>query len=88
MLTLEVISAVLAAGVGTAVIFTRDPVRQAVVLSIYGVTLTMLFLILQAPDVAFSELTVGAVALPLMILVALAKTMRLPEPPGREDEEQ
>jgi uncharacterized MnhB-related membrane protein len=67
------------------VVFTRDPVRQAIVLSIYGVILTVFFLALQAPDVALSELTVGAAAMPLMILVALNKTRRLP-PAGGADE--
>jgi energy-converting hydrogenase B subunit D len=88
MLVLQIISAVMVAGVATAVVFTRDPLRQAIVLSIYGVALTLLFLVLQAPDVAFSELTVGAVALPLMILVALGKTMRLSGRTAHEDEEQ
>jgi len=80
---LQMLTVVIVAG-ATAVVFTRDPMRQAVVLSIYGVILTLFFLILQAPDVALSELTVGAAALPLMILVALAKTMRLPVPKSEE----
>ncbi len=80
---LQMLTVVIVAG-ATAVVFTRDPMRQAVVLSIYGVILTLFFLVLQAPDVALSELTVGAAALPLMILVALAKTMRLPVPKSEE----
>jgi len=35
--------------------------------------LAVLFFTLQAPDVALSEIVVGAVALPLMILLTLAK---------------
>jgi energy-converting hydrogenase B subunit D len=61
---------------GTAVVLTRDPRRQAVMLSIYGLILTTFFLILQAPDVAFSELTIGATVLPLMLLVAVVKAER------------
>lgn len=57
----------------TLVVIMRRPVRQVVVLSIYGVVLAILFLSLQAPDVALSELTVGAVLLPLLLLLALAK---------------
>ena len=57
----------------TLVVVMRRPVRQVVVLSIYGVVLAVLFLSLQAPDVALSELTVGAVLLPLLLLLALAK---------------
>jgi energy-converting hydrogenase B subunit D len=75
---LQILSVLMVTAAATAVVFTRDPTRQAVVLSVYGVILTVFFLVLQAPDVALSELTVGAAALPLMILVALAKTMRLP----------
>ena len=52
---------------------TRDPLRQAVVVSFFGMLLGVLFFVLQAPDVALSEIVVGAVASPLMILLALAK---------------
>jgi len=57
----------------TAVVATRDPLRQAMVASIYGLVLGILFFVYQAPDVALSQTVVGAVALPLMILLALAK---------------
>ena len=58
---------------GTAVVATRDPLRQAMVASLFGILLGILFFVLQAPDVALSEIVVGAVALPLMILLSLAK---------------
>ena len=58
---------------GTCVVATRDPLRQAMVASFFGILLALLFFTLQAPDVALSEVVVGAVALPLMILVSLAK---------------
>ena len=61
---------------GTAVVFTRDPVRQVVGLSFYGIILGLLFFILQAPDVALSQITIGAVALPLMFMLCLAKVRR------------
>ena len=51
----------------------RDPLRQAMVASIYGLVLGILFFVFQAPDVALSQTVVGAVALPMMILLALAK---------------
>ncbi len=56
-----------------AVVLTRKPINQAIVVSFYGILLALLFMIFQAPDVALSQVTVGAVALPLMILLALAK---------------
>jgi uncharacterized MnhB-related membrane protein len=64
---------VLVATGGTAVVATRDPLRQAMVASFFGILLAILFFVLQAPDVALSEIVVGAVALPLMILLSLAK---------------
>jgi len=64
------------AAAGTATVLTRDPLDQAVAASFFGLLLGVLFLVLQAPDVALSQITVGAVALPLMILLALAKIRR------------
>ena len=58
---------------GTAVVLTRDPLAQSMVVSFYGMLLGILFFVFQAPDVALSQLVVGAVALPMMILLALAK---------------
>jgi energy-converting hydrogenase B subunit D len=76
LFALQIISFAMIACGGAAVVFARDPRRQAIVLSVYGVILTVFFLLLQAPDVALSELTVGAAALPLMLLVAIARTER------------
>jgi energy-converting hydrogenase B subunit D len=58
---------------GTGVVLTRDPLPQAIVLSVFGMLLSVLLLALQAPDVALSETVVGAVTVPLMIVLALAK---------------
>jgi uncharacterized MnhB-related membrane protein len=58
---------------GTAIVFVGDPLRQALVLSVYGVALTLLFFVVQAPDVALSELVVGGVGMPVIILAALRK---------------
>ena len=73
---LQVTLLVLVAAGATAVVLIRDPVRQVIVLSVYGVLLAVLFLAFQAPDVTLSELTVGAVALPVLLLLALAKVRR------------
>jgi energy-converting hydrogenase B subunit D len=59
---------------GLAVVLVREPVRQALVVGIYGLTLAVLFVVFQAPDVALSLGAVGSVALPLMIVMSLAKT--------------
>lgn len=64
------------AAAATAVVFTRDAVSQAVVVSFYGLVLGVMFLVFQAPDVALSQIVAGAVALPLMILLALARVRK------------
>ena len=73
---LQVTLLVLVAAAATAVVLSRNPVRQVIVLSGYGVLLAVLFLAFQAPDVTLSELTVGAVVLPALLLLALAKIRR------------
>ena len=68
------IAALLIVALGAwAVVAARDPLRQAMVASIYGLMLGILFFVFQAPDVALSQTVVGAVAIPMMILLALAK---------------
>jgi uncharacterized MnhB-related membrane protein len=76
---LQVVVLVLVAAGATAVVLTRRPVRQVIVLSAYGLMLALLFMAFQAPDVTLSELTVGAVALPLLLLLALAKVRKKEE---------
>jgi len=61
---------------GTAVALTRNPVHQVIGLSFYGIILGLFFFILQAPDVALSQITIGAVVLPLMFMLALGKIRR------------
>lgn len=58
---------------GTAVVVAPDPLRQTLVLGIYGLSLAMLFFVFQDPDVALSEIVVSTVGLPVMILLALRK---------------
>ena len=63
---------------GAAVVLTRAPARQAVTYSFFGLALTTAFLILQAPDVALSQLGVGTAVVPLMVMLAI-RTMRARE---------
>ena len=78
MQALQITLLVLVAAGATAVVLIRDRVRQVLMLSIYGVLLAVLFLAFQAPDVTLSELTIGAVVLPIVVLLTLAK-VRKPE---------
>jgi uncharacterized MnhB-related membrane protein len=73
VIVLQVVVLVLVGACATCVVLTREPLKQAMVASIYGLVLGILFFVWQAPDVALSQTAVGAVALPLMILLALAK---------------
>jgi energy-converting hydrogenase B subunit D len=43
-------------------------------LSAMGTVLSLLFVVLGAPDVAHSEVVVGAIALPVLYLIAIGKT--------------
>ncbi|HET9558421.1 MAG TPA: DUF4040 domain-containing protein [Actinomycetota bacterium] len=86
MIVLEVTVFLLVAAAGTAVVLTRDPLNQAIVASFYGLVLGIMFFVYQAPDVALSQIAVGAVALPLMILLALAKVRALRGGNGEDDD--
>jgi uncharacterized MnhB-related membrane protein len=79
MEALQVTLLVLVAAGATAVVLIRDRVRQVLALSVYGVLLAVLFLAFQAPDVTLSELTVGAVVLPAVLLITLAKVRKREE---------
>ncbi len=73
---LQVVILLLVAAAATGVVLARVPVRQAIALSAYGLLLALMFLAFQAPDVTLSELCVGAVALPIMLLLTLAKVRK------------
>ena len=73
---LQITLLVLVAAGATAVVLIRAGVRQLLMLSVYGVLLAVLFLAFQAPDVTLSELVVGAVALPIILLLTLAKVRK------------
>jgi uncharacterized MnhB-related membrane protein len=69
----QALSLIWVAVAATGVVLTRDPVNQTVAISFYGILLGIMFFVFQAPDVALSQIVIGAVALPLMILLALAR---------------
>ncbi|WP_042387428.1 Na(+)/H(+) antiporter subunit B [Streptacidiphilus melanogenes] len=76
LIGIAVVFVVLAA---TLAVLTRDPARQAVVLSALGLGLAVLFAVLQAPDVALSQLAVGTALTPLLILLSVRKVTRRPD---------
>lgn len=73
MMVFQLLVLLLVAAAGTAVVFTRDVAAQPIGISFFGLVLAVMFMAFRAPDVALSQLVIGAVGLPLMILLALAK---------------
>ncbi len=88
MTLFDALNLVLLAGLlvcATLVVTVRRVVDAIIAYSALGVFLTLLFFQLQAPDVALSEGAVGAVATPLVLLIALAKIRGLLDDPREAD---
>jgi energy-converting hydrogenase B subunit D len=73
------------AAAGTVVALTRDPERQAVTLSVFGLLLGAVFVLAAAPDVALSQLTVGTALVPLLVLLTVRTVRRRAGRPERSD---
>jgi energy-converting hydrogenase B subunit D len=76
MIYLQVATLALVVASGTIVALNREVAGQPITVSIFGLILSIMFMVFQAPDVALSQIVVGAVGLPLMILLAIAKLRR------------
>ena len=74
----------LAALSGTGVALSHKPRRQVMAMAVNGLVLSLLFMALQAPDVAFAELAVGTTALPLLFLVVQASVKMDRRPRGSD----
>jgi uncharacterized MnhB-related membrane protein len=70
---IQIVALALVAVGAPTVVLTRDPLRQAMVVGIYGFVLAIVFFLFQAPDVALSEIVIATIAVPVMIVLALAK---------------
>jgi energy-converting hydrogenase B subunit D len=87
---LEIVALSLVAVTAPVVVMIDDPLRQSIVLGIYGLFLAAAFFVLQAPDVALSMITVSSVLIPALVLLALARVRSVvgqgdPEEPGEEE---
>jgi energy-converting hydrogenase B subunit D len=69
---------------GLVTVIIRDPVRQAIALGVFGLLEALMFFVVQAPDVALSEIVVSGIALPAMLFLAMAKIRSQQE--AREEE--
>lgn len=76
MSVIQIAILLLVAVAGTLVALTRQVESQPIGISLFGLILALMFVVFQAPDVALSQIVIGAVGLPLMILLALAKLRR------------
>jgi energy-converting hydrogenase B subunit D len=82
---LQAVCLVVVAAAGTATVLVHDPLRQALVSGMLGLSLAVLFLAFGAPDVALSQIVVAGVAVPVMVLLTLAK-IRFDEREREEEE--
>lgn len=73
MSPLQGIALVLTAVSATIAVLVREPKAQIFPYALYGTILAILFALLQAPDVALSEMAVGSVAIPFAILATLVR---------------
>jgi len=80
MSALQAIALILAAVMATLVVLVREPKRQVFPYMLYGLVLSIAFALLQAPDVALSEMAVGSVAVPFAILATLVRIEHGPPP--------
>jgi energy-converting hydrogenase B subunit D len=55
------------------VVFMRNVSGAVMALSALGTVLSVLFVVLAAPDVAEAEVVVGAIALPVLFLISIGK---------------
>lgn len=88
MTVLQLIALVSVLVGGTAVVLTPEPLRQAMVLGIFGFALTFLFFVFQAPDVALSEIVVSGVGIPVIVLAALRKIRQQEHDRDEREEEE
>jgi energy-converting hydrogenase B subunit D len=87
--TLQICALAVVCVSGTAIALTPSPLRQTLLMAIFGFALTALFFAFQAPDVALSELVVAGVAMPMIILAALRRLAdQAPEGDGTGDRDE
>lgn len=70
------LSLTIVAIMGTVVTLTERPDHLALTLSGFGLTLALLFMALQAPDVALSQIGVGTAIVPLMVMLTYRAVQR------------
>jgi energy-converting hydrogenase B subunit D len=64
------------------VVQVRRVIDAVIAFAAVGTFLTLIFFQMQAPDVALSEAAVGAVAVPMVVLISMAKIRSLVDNPS------
>jgi uncharacterized MnhB-related membrane protein len=77
MVPLQAVTILFVGAAAACVALARDLVHQALLFSMYGFGLVVLFVVFQAPDVALSALVVSAIAYPLVLVGAIARVTAL-----------
>jgi energy-converting hydrogenase B subunit D len=55
------------------VVCLRNRIAAVIALSAMGTALSLLFVVLSAPDIAHAEVVVGSIATPVLYLIAISK---------------
>lgn len=71
---LQAVALTLVLVLGVATVLVRDPLRQVIVYSLFGLALVIAFATLMAADVAIAEVAVSAIAVPMVLLPAIFKS--------------
>jgi uncharacterized MnhB-related membrane protein len=70
---LDYLCVALIVSAGVLVVMLRNVSGAVMALSAMGTVMSVLFVVLSAPDVAHAEVVVGAIALPVLYLIAIGK---------------
>ncbi|POX48302.1 DUF4040 domain-containing protein [Streptomyces sp. Ru72] len=74
MIVLQIVAFTAVVVLGVAVVACHDPLRQVMVNGLFGLSLVVLFTVIQAPDVAISVAVVSTVAYPMLLLATIYRT--------------
>jgi uncharacterized MnhB-related membrane protein len=70
---LDYLCVALIVAAGVLVVVLRNLSGAVMALSAVGTVMSVLFVVLSAPDIAHAEVVVGAIALPVLYLIAIGK---------------
>lgn len=84
---LDILCLVMVLVAAVLVVTLENQNASVMALSAVGTVLALLFVVLDAPDVAHSQVVVGAIALPVLYLLAIGKTRLVAEDASELGEE-